>query len=112
MSYLECNVGFIHEGLQVQGGFIVQALENGFESARFKILDSLLVCGNDGGACAIYHGFWVYVISIVFIDNKHVLVARYSGCEKSDGGVSVNQASVGIAVRVQVSCPSVRWIGR
>jgi hypothetical protein len=31
-----------------QRGLIAQALEKGFESARFKILDSLLVCGNDG----------------------------------------------------------------
>jgi hypothetical protein len=109
---LEYNVGFIHEGLQSQGGFIFHAFEKGFESMRFKILDSLLVCGNDEGACAIYHGLQVYGIAIVFIDNTHVLMAGDAGCEKYASGVSVNHASGGIAVRVQVSCASGRWFGR
>jgi hypothetical protein len=46
----------------------------------------------------IYHGLRVYTIAIVFIDNKHVLVAGDSGCEKYAGGVSVNHSSGGIAI--------------
>jgi hypothetical protein len=83
-----------------------------FESMRLKILDILLVCGNCGGECAIYHGFRVYVIAIVFLDNKHVLVAGCAGCDKSASGVGVNQARGVIAVRVQVSCATGRWLGR
>jgi hypothetical protein len=54
----------------------------------------------------------VYIIAIVFIDNKHVLVAGDAGCEKSVGGVGVNHASGGIAIRVQVSRATGGWLRR
>jgi hypothetical protein len=42
----------------------------------------------------------VYILDIIFIDNKHVLVAGYTGCEKSAGVPSLNHVSGGIAIRV------------
>jgi hypothetical protein len=54
----------------------------------------------------------VYIIAIVFIDNNHVLVAGDVGCDKATGGVSVNNVSGGISIRVQVSRMTGGWLGR
>jgi hypothetical protein len=57
----------------------------------------------------IEHGLGVDVISVLLIDNKHLLVAGDAGCKKSTGGVGVNHA---IAIRVHMSHAAGGWLRR
>jgi hypothetical protein len=82
-------------------------LQQGFETSGFEKGNAPLVICNDGWAGAIYHGFCVNVIAVVFIHDEDVLVARYARDNKFSGGVSVHHAIGTMTVSIKQSCTGV-----
>jgi hypothetical protein len=72
---LKVNVRGNEEISECACGFIVETLEEGFESARLQESNTPLVSGNDGWACAIDHRLGVNVIAVIFVYDEDVLVA-------------------------------------
>jgi hypothetical protein len=72
---LKINVRGDEEILECACCFIVETLEEGFESSRLQEHNTPLVSGNDGRACAIDHRLGVNAIAVIFVYDKDVLVA-------------------------------------
>jgi hypothetical protein len=66
-----------------------------------------LVSGNDGWACAIDHRFGVDIISVIFVHDEDVLVARDTQNKKFSSGVCVYHTGGAVTVGIYYSCTSV-----
>jgi hypothetical protein len=67
----------------------------------------MLVSCSDGGGCAIDHGFGANVITVIFVHDEDVLVARYTRDKKFPGGVGVYHAGGTVTVVINYSCTGV-----
>jgi hypothetical protein len=93
--------------LECASCFIVETLEEGFESSWLQKDNTPLVSGNDGWACAIDHRFSVDIIAVIFVYDEDVLVARDTRNKKFSSGVCVYHPGGAVTVSIYESCMSV-----
>ena len=77
------------------GAFVVKALELRSETSFGQDCHQYLVCFEDGEGCPGWHGFSVYDVGIVIVENKYVVVAEAGRADEAAGLVSVDLTGVG-----------------
>ena len=99
---LEVDVLAFHVGLEGRGSFVVETLELRFEAAGGEECVGSFVCGEDFGACFVFHWLDVYVIAVILVEDEHVAVAVGGGLEEAAGLVGEDFAGGGRVVGVDV----------
>jgi hypothetical protein len=84
--------------LQSARGFVVESLEERFETLVFEKADHYFVGGNDGWAGAVGHRCTVYVVAIILIYDEYILVPRDAGREELACQICVDHAGGALTV--------------
>jgi hypothetical protein len=84
--------------LQSARGFVVESLEERFETSGFEKADRYFVGGNDGWAGAVGHRCTVDVVSIILIYDEYILVPGDAGRDEIACWIGVDHAGGALAV--------------
>jgi hypothetical protein len=89
--------------LECTSRFIVEMLEEGFESSGVQKNNAPLVSGDDGWAGAISHWFSVDIIAVIFVYDEDVLISGDAWNEKLASGVCVDHSGGTLTVSINDS---------
>jgi hypothetical protein len=95
---LKIDVLLIHKSLQSTRGFVVESLEERFETLGFEKVDRCFVGGNDGLAGAVGHRCTIDVVAVALVYDEYILVPGDDGREELACRIGVDHAGGALTV--------------